>query len=347
VISEQQVNKSGALLLTILPVALSCAGAQTTRAAAAQYWSLAVHGGAGGISDDLPRDKRPRVEITLKRALQAGQDILVTGGTSLDAVQTAIHILEDSGLFDAGRSPVYNHKGYAELDASIMSGRDRKAGAVAGVRHIANPIDLARLVMDESPHVLLVADGAEEFAREQGIKLVPASYFLTDWRARELKRAIDESLAPGRTRDSSFAFPSKGTVGAVALDVHGDLAAGTSTGGLTNKHVGRIGDSPIIGAGTYAQNGVCAVSATGHGEYFIRYHAASTICARIEFRGESVDTAASAVIEQLRSAGGEGGVIAMDARGHVSMPFSSKKMLRGMVSSNGTIEVVTGDQSER
>jgi len=267
----------------------------------------------------------------MRKALEAGSTILRNGGTSLDGVQAAIRVMEDSGLFDAGRSPVYNHAGFAELDASIMNGKDLKAGAVAALQHIANPIDLARLVMDRTPHVLMVASGAETFAKEQGIKLVPSSYFQTDWRHQEL--LLEQQKAP----------KTRGTVGAVALDEHGNLAAGTSTGGLTDKHVGRVGDSPIIGAGTYAKNGVCAVSATGQGEFFIRYHAASSICDRIQFNHETARQAANEVIAEIAQAGGDGGVIVMDAGGNVTMPFSRSTILRATVSSDQAPVVITQD----
>jgi L-asparaginase / beta-aspartyl-peptidase len=245
-------------------------------------------------------------------------------------------------VLNTGRGAVLNHKGFAELDAALMDGANRKAGAVAAVRHVANPIDLARQVMDNSPHVLLVGEGAEQFAQERGIALVPTSYFITERRRKELQRAIDADKKSALQSGSSGT--SKGTVGAIALDTHGNLAAATSTGGLTNKHVGRVGDSPVIGAGTYAENGVCAVSATGVGEFFIRYTAASEVCARVKYNKEAVEAAAAEVILQLKAAGGEGGMIAMDASGKVAMPYSSETMLRGQVSSQKPAEVIVETQ---
>jgi len=295
-----------------------------TASSAAQPWVIAVHGGAGGLPTGLPDSEIAAVRAALNQALLAGGKVLADGGDSLDAVQTAVHLMENSGVLNAGRGAVLNHAGYAELDAALMRGSDRAAGAVAAVRHIANPIDLARLVMDRSPHVLLVGEGAEQFAREQGIALKTADYFITPRREREWRRAIEaEHQSP------AAGAGTRGTVGAVALDSHGTLAAATSTGGLTNKHVGRVGDSPLIGAGTYAENGVCAVSATGHGETFIRYTAAAELCARIKLHGERLATAAGAVIDELHKAGGDGGLIALDAHGEIAMPYSTPSMLRG------------------
>lgn len=301
-------------------------------------WALAIHGGAGGIPSGLPKLEIERIRETMRQALEAGRRILESGGRSVDAVQTAVHVMENSGVLNAGRGPVLNHDGVAELDASIMSGRDRRAGAVAGLRHIANPIDLARLVMEHSSHVFLVGDGAERFAKEQGISLVPSDYFLTPRRIKEWQDAIHTEKVPNGPATTEW--NSKGTVGAVALDQHGDLAAATSTGGLTNKHMGRVGDSPIIGAGTYAENGVCAVSATGHGEFFIRYTAAGEVCARVRYGRQSIQVAASGVISELHQVGGDGGMIAMGVNGDVAMPYSTPTMLRGRVRADGAPEVV-------
>jgi len=241
-------------------------------------------------------------------------------------------------VLNSGCGAVLNHEGFAELDAALMDGAHRKAGAVAALRHVANPIDLARQVMDHSSHVLLVGEGAERFAVEQGITLMPESYFITERRRKELQRAIESGKKPAARSD--LLWGPKGTVGAIALDTHGNLAAATSTGGLTNKHFGRVGDSPIIGAGTYAENGVCAVSATGVGEVFIRYTAAADVCARVKYGKENLEAAAAEVIGELKAAGGEGGMIAMDASGKVATPHSSEAMLRGQVSSKQPARVV-------
>jgi beta-aspartyl-peptidase (threonine type) len=319
------------LFRSVAALALLIAG--TVVCGAAEPWVIAVHGGAGGLPTGLPDSEIAAVRAALNQALAAGGKVLAEGGDSLDAVQAAVHLMEDSGVLNAGRGAVLNHAGFAELDASIMRGSDRAAGAVAAVRHIANPIDLARLVMDRSPHVLLVGEGAEQFAREQGIALKTADYFITPRRQQEWRRAIESERRPG-------ASGAQGTVGAVALDSRGNLAAGTSTGGLTNKHVGRVGDSPLIGAGTYAENGVCAVSATGHGETFIRYTAAAELCARLRLHGEKFAAAAAAVIEELHKAGGDGGIIALDAHGQIATPYSTPSMLRGWWREGSAPEVV-------
>ncbi|MCP3104587.1 isoaspartyl peptidase/L-asparaginase [Myxococcus sp. K15C18031901] len=303
-------------------------------------WGLVIHGGAGVISrENLSPEREAQVRAALEASLRAGHAVLVGGGTSLDAVTAAIRVLEDSPYFNAGKGAVFNHDGINELDAAIMDGTTRAAGAVAGLRHVKNPIELARKVMEKSPHVMMVGEGAEAFAKTQGVELVDPKYFYTEERWQGLQRALEKerqqpsSLRPGHdpvTGDHKF-----GTVGAVALDASGHLAAGTSTGGMTNKRFGRVGDSPIIGAGTYADPG-CAVSATGHGEFFIRYTVARDICARVEYQGKSLAEAADVVINDvLVKAGGEGGVIAMDAQGNVAMPFNSSGMYRGYIGDDG------------
>ena len=311
-------------------------------------WGIVIHGGAGVIRrESLAPEKEAEYRAKLTEALQAGHAVLARGGTSLDAVGAAIRILEDSPLFNAGKGAVFSHDGRNELDASIMDGQTRKAGAVAGLHHVKNPIELARKVMEKSPHVMMVGEGAEAFAKEQGIELVPAGYFRTEERWEQLQKALEKEKASqgqppsslGPDRDSATGEEKFGTVGAVALDQAGNLAAGTSTGGMTNKRYGRVGDSPIIGAGTYA-NARCAVSATGHGEYFIRYAVAHDICARMEYSGLPLQDAASTVVmEVLVKAGGEGGIIAMDAQGHVAMPFNSPGMYRGYMGEDGTPHV--------
>jgi beta-aspartyl-peptidase (threonine type) len=307
-------------------------------------WGLVIHGGAGVISrENLTPQREAEVRAKLTEALEAGHAILARGGTSLDAVSAAIRILEDSPLFNAGKGAVFNHDGQIELDASIMDGRTRGAGAIAGVHQVKNPIELARRVMEKSPHVMMVGDGAEAFARTQGIELVPREYFRTEERWEQLQRALEKEKAAPAQPPSSMTpvnWDGKfGTVGAVALDQAGNLAAGTSTGGMTNKRYGRVGDSPIIGAGTYADPR-CAVSATGHGEYFIRYTVARDICARLEYLDlPLLEAANSVVMDTLVKAGGEGGVIAMDARGNVAMPFNSLGMYRGYMGMDGAPRV--------
>ncbi|HEY7962998.1 MAG TPA: isoaspartyl peptidase/L-asparaginase [Steroidobacteraceae bacterium] len=302
--------------------------------AAAQHpVALVIHGGAGVIE----RAKMtPAAEASyragLGAALDAGYAVLEKGGSSLDAVTAAVRVMEDDPQFNAGRGAVLNHQGDAELDAAIMDGSGPHAGAVAAVHHVKNPIELARLVMEQSPHVLLVGDGAEEFALEHGVVLVPRTYFRTERRERELEEARKAEAAKAK----AAGITASGTVGAVALDRAGNLAAATSTGGLTNKHLGRVGDSPLIGAGTYANNATCAVSGTGDGEYFIRQVLAYDICALVAYRHLTLQQAVHEVIhEKLQRTGGEGGVIALDPAGHVAMDFNSAGMFRGARDSQG------------
>jgi beta-aspartyl-peptidase (threonine type) len=255
----------------------------------------------------------------LEEALDSGETILKQGGTSLDAVTAVIKLMEDSPLFNAGKGAVFSETGENEMDAAVMNGKDLSAGAVAGVRTIKNPILAARKVMEESKHVLLVRDGAEKFAKEHGVEIVDPSYFFTQKRYDALMKA-----------------QKHGTVGAVALDKSGNLAAATSTGGMTNKMTGRVGDTPIIGAGTYANNNTCAVSATGHGEYFMRYVVAHEISALMEYKGMTLEEASNEVIfNKLLPAGGTGGVIAVDKEGNFTMTFNTSGMFRGFTSSGG------------
>ncbi len=276
--------------------------------------SIAIHGGAGVISRaSMSAENERAYRADLERALDAGYAVLEKGGTSLDAVVAAVKILEDSPLFNAGKGAVFSHAGINELDAAIMDGSTQKAGAIAGVRHIRNPIELARMVMERTSHVLLAGEGAEEFALEQGVDLVPGSYFYTERRWKQLEDAQKAEQTASLPKDDIGYF---GTVGAVARDQAGNLAAATSTGGMTNKRWGRIGDSPIIGAGTYADNATCAVSATGSGEYFIRAVVAHEICARVRLSGVSAAQAAHDVIHgKLQEIGGDGGVIVVDKDG--------------------------------
>jgi beta-aspartyl-peptidase (threonine type) len=299
--------------------------------------AIAIHGGAGVISRASMTPENERAyRADLERALDAGYAVLEGGGTSLDAVVAAVRILEDSPCFNAGKGAVFSHAGINELDAAIMDGATQKAGAVAGVKHVRNPIELARMVMERTPHVLLAGEGAEEFALEQGVTLVPGSYFYTERRWKQLEDAQRENRIADATSDTDYF----GTVGAVALDAHGNLAAATSTGGMTNKRWGRIGDSPIIGAGTYADNATCAVSATGSGEYFMRAVVAHEICARVRLSGVSAAEAARDVVHGLlKDIGGDGGVIVVDKDGALSLEFNTEGMFRGARDSRGRREI--------
>ncbi|HYH96281.1 isoaspartyl peptidase/L-asparaginase [Hyalangium sp.] len=335
-----------ALLMTPLGCASQEAATKDDAARAAEAapsgpvkWGIVVHGGLSG-PDKLPPDQDAAYRAKLTEALQAGHALLARGGTSLDAVSVAVRILEDSPLFNAGKGAVFNHTLQNELDASIMDGKTRKAGAVAGLHHVKNPIELARKVMEKSPHVMMVGDGAEAFAKEQGVELVPAEYFRTEEKWQEIQQILEAEKKAGQSGVFPAAGDKKyGTVGAVALDQAGNLAAGTSTGGMVNKRYGRVGDSPIIGAGTYADTR-CGVSSTGHGEYFIRYTVARDVCARLEYQGIPLKKAADAVVmDVLVKAGGVGGVIAMDAQGNVATPYNSPGMFRGYMGGDGVARV--------
>ena len=298
-------------------------------------FGMVIHGGAGTIErSEMTAENEKAHRAGLEQALKAGYAILERGGASLDAVQAAILVLEDDPLFNAGKGAVFTHEGTNELDASIMDGRTLNAGAVAALQHIRNPIILARLVMEKSPHVMLEGEGAEAFGKKMGVKFVDQKYFYTDERWQSLqKEKAKHSPAPTPDKDRH------GTVGAVALDKSGNLAAGTSTGGTTNKQFGRIGDSPIIGAGTYANNRTCAVSCTGDGEYFIRSLAAYDVSAMMEYEGMPVSKAAQAVIDKVGKLGGTGGLIALDKDGNFAMPFNTSGMYRGNVDADGKINV--------
>lgn len=283
--------------------------------------------------EHMPPRREQEFRAGLTAALDAGGKVLGRGGTSLDAVGAAVEVLEDSPLFNAGRGAVLNSAGEVELDAAVMDGANLKAGAVAGVRHVKNPIRLARRVMDFSEYVLLSGAGAEAFARDQGWEMVPQEYFITEHRKAQLARIQCEQAA-GRSHRSPWkherATDRFGTVGAVALDRRGNLAAATSTGGIANKEPGRVGDTPLIGAGTYADNATCAVSATGEGEFFIRAVAAHEIAALMAHKGLTLRAAASRLVRgKLTKLGGEGGVIAVDRAGNIAMPFNSRGMYRG------------------
>jgi L-asparaginase / beta-aspartyl-peptidase len=320
--------------------------------------TLVIHGGAGTITrQNMSPEKEKAYRQVLHQALQAGYAVLKKGGTSLDAVEAAIHVMEDSPLFNAGKGAVFTNEGKNELDAAIMDGKTGKAGAVASVTTIKSPVSAARAVMEQSEHVMMIGAGAEKFAKEKGLQIVDPSYFHTEPRYKQLKKAreadkvkLDHSGGKGTLRHHQsdsiaeliFTEGRKfGTVGAVALDQYGNLAAATSTGGMTNKRYGRVGDAPIIGAGTYANNNTCAVSATGHGEYFIRSVVAYDISALMEYKGLPVKKAAEEVVlKKLVARGGEGGVIALDRNGNWAMPFNSAGMYRGYIKADGKSEVL-------
>jgi len=300
-------------------------------------WGLVIHGGAGTIdADQLSAEQELDYRQTLERSLEAGYAVLERGGSSLDAVEASILVMEDSPLFNAGKGAVFTHDGRNELDASIMDGKTGNAGAVASVLRVKNPVRAARAVLEDSPHVLLAGDGADAFAASRGLEQVEPEYFHTAMRWQQLQDALERD-AVELDHGGTDKF---GTVGAVAVDREGHVAAATSTGGMTNKRWGRVGDSPLIGAGTYADDASCAVSATGHGEFFMREVAAHSVCARMAFGGASLDDAARAVVfDQLATIGGEGGVIAVDGRGAMSAPFNTPGMYRGHRFSDGSMGV--------
>ena len=297
--------------------------------------ALAIHGGAGTIlrsqmTPDLEREYRNGLES----ALNAGWSILSSGGTALDAVERAVASLEDFPLFNAGRGAVFTHEGEQEMDASIMDGGRLKAGAVAAVKNIKNPVKLARLVMERTEHVLLSGEGAIQFGEESGVEMAPDEYFFTEHRWLQLQ----EAMIDGRSQlDHALAKPI-GTVGAVACDKKGNLAAATSTGGMTNKKFGRVGDTPLIGSGTYADD-ICAISCTGHGEYFILGVAAFDVAARMKYKGLDLAAAARETIDHLTKINGEGGLIAVDTSGNITLPFNSEGMYRGFIGTDGQINI--------
>ncbi|GAA6152370.1 isoaspartyl peptidase/L-asparaginase family protein [Pseudoteredinibacter isoporae] len=294
--------------------------------------AIVIHGGAGNIkAANLSPEQESKYQAKLQEARDRAYELLANGGKSIDAVVLAITILEDSPLFNAGKGAVYNFEGEHDLDASIMEGKQQQAGAIAGVQTIKNPIKLARAVMEKSEHVFLSGRGAEAFAQQENLEQVDNSYFNTQRRFQSLQKAKQALLKTSwndmdRNTDIDYKM---GTVGAVALDQHGDIVAGTSTGGRTAKRFGRIGDSPVIGAGTWADNQSCGVSATGHGEFFIRFNVAADICARVKYQGLSIQEAADKVIkEELAGIKGSGGVIVMDRQGNVAYSYNSKGMYR-------------------
>lgn len=306
---------------------------------------LVIHGGAGTIlKKNMTPEKEKAYKEGLQKALDAGQAILKAGGSAMDAVEATVRVLEDNPLFNAGKGAVFTNEGKNELDAAIMDGKTLKAGSVASVTTIRNPITAARRVMEKTEHVMLIGPGAEKFAKLQGLEIVDPSYFHTKERWDGLQRAkkadsvqLSEDTLPKKAmRQPGNRDDKYGTVGAVALDKHGNLAAATSTGGMTNKRYGRVGDAPIIGAGTYADNNTCAISGTGWGEYFIRLVMAKTVSDRMEFGGQSLrDAANEMIMKKLPALGGDGGLIAVDKNGNIAMPFCTDGMYRGYVKSNG------------
>jgi len=311
--------------------------------------ALAIHGGAGTIlKSKMTAELEKEYRDGLRIALDMGWRILTGGGTALDAVEQTVCELENFPLFNAGKGSVFTHDGKNEMDASIMDGATHKAGAVAFVKNVKNPVKLARLVMQETEHILLGGDGANEFAREMQIEIKPDEYFFTDFRYQQLLEArrsnqvqLDHSAgALELIKEESLNPKSQiGTVGAAACDSMGNLAAATSTGGMSNKRFGRIGDTPIVGAGTYADNETCAVSCTGHGEFFMKTLAAYDVAARMKYKNISLIEAANEVVENLRTIGGEGGLIAVDCFGNVALPFNSDGMYRGFVTADSEMTI--------
>ncbi len=334
--------KKTIVILTFIFIVFGLSGQQDS------LYVLVIHGGAGNITPErITKDVKPAYVAKLTESLQAGEEILKNGGTSLDAVEAAVRVLEDSPLFNAGRGAVFTIDGNNELDASIMCGKEINSGAVASITNVKNPISAARKVMEESPHVLLIGKGAERFSYEKGLEIVDPSYFFDQERWDNYRELLKRQRKGG---DTGMNDPSPddmmGTVGAVALDIHGNLAAATSTGGMSGKQFGRVGDSPIIGAGTYANNKSCAVSATGHGEYFIRNVVAYDISARMKYKGTSLDEAANYIInDKLKGLNVNGGLISVDKEGNITMPFNTSGMHRGFVNSEGQLEVkIFGDE---
>ena len=344
-------------MLTRLVLLLALALPMT---ASERPFGLVLHGGAGVIRrENMSPEREAEYRAKLTEALHAGYSILEKNGTALDAVNAVVNILEDSPLFNAGKGAVFNADGICELDASIMDGRTEAAGAIAGVHHIRNPINLARDVMTKSKHVMMVGAGAEKFAQSLGYEMVPNEYFQTDFRRQQLERAKaaekgdrTAALPLDLTSPGVFDLPAAtlreyryGTVGCAALDKSGNLAAGTSTGGMTNKKFGRVGDAPIIGAGTFAKNATCAISATGWGEFFIRTAVAHDISAQMEYKGTPLREAAQATLAKVAKLGGDGGVVGLDARGNITLDFNSEGMYRAAkISGQPEIVAIYGNE---
>ncbi len=297
-----------------------------------ENFGIVIHGGAGVLSN-LSHEQQQKIEKKISQTLLSAYEIIKNGGTSLDAVEFAVSELEDSPLFNAGRGSVYNFDEVQEMDASVMFGKDRSAGAVASVKNIKNPISLARKVLEETEHVLLVGDGAESFAKDIGEQIVDPSYFHSDKNLKRLRKAKD------KITQNTLVHDKIGTVGAVALDKEGNIAAATSTGGMTNKMPGRVGDTPIIGSGTWAQNDVCGVSSTGHGEFFIKFQVAKEVCTRMEYLNQSLKKSSNDVINELMKVGGSGGLIAIDKDANIATPFNTDGMIRGSITNKSNLLV--------
>jgi beta-aspartyl-peptidase (threonine type) len=330
-------------LLLLLALLVPFAGYADDKTA--PHIMLVMHGGAGTITrGSMTPEMEKQYRETLEQALRTGQAVLMKNGTSVDAVEASIRVLEDSPLFNAGKGAVFTHEGKNELDSAIMEGNTKKAGAVAGVTIIRNPISAARAVMEKSPHVMMVGRGAELFATKMGLEIVDPSYFWTERRWKGLQQELikeQQRLASPHAEIKSDDETRHGTVGAVALDAEGNLAAGTSTGGTTNKQYGRVGDSPIIGAGTYADNDSVAVSCTGTGEFFIRWTVAHDIAALYQYKGLTVEQAGNEVIhKKLEAVKGDGGAIILDRKGNFAMPFNSEGMYRGWIGPDGVPHVL-------
>ena len=329
------------LLIPLVVLAAMTVDAHAAEPSPKPKTALVIHGGAGFVpKDSISPGERSAYHAALNRALDAGNAVLQRGGSALDAVTAAVVVMEDAPQFNAGKGAVFNANGAHDLDASIMEGHTRRAGAVAGVTTVRNPIKLARTVMEHSPHVMLAGSGAEAFADTRPeIERVPNTYFDTDKRRQQLEKAQRAEAAKGKREayDGTMEAPTYfGTVGAVALDAQGHIAAATSTGGMTNKLFGRIGDSPVIGAGTWADDR-CGVSGTGWGEFYIRNAVAHDICARVAYRGDSLEVAANEVVNRIvPAAGGDGGAIALDRDGNIAMPFNSGSMFRGWIKPDGS-----------
>ncbi len=327
-------------LMAGMMVLLTVLGCQTpnspTEETAQESYVMVIHGGAGTIlKEQMTPEKEEAYKSALEEALRTGYEIIQQGGTSLDAVEKTIHVLENTPLFNAARGAVFTHEGKNELDASIMDGSTGQAGAIAGVTTIKNPISAARAVMEHSDHVMLIGTGAEAFAKTRGLEFVDPSYFHTEERWNALQRAIQREEAEKKASNPDEKF---GTVGCVALDQQGNIAAGTSTGGMTNKRYNRVGDAPIIGAGTFANQEV-GVSCTGWGEFYIRNVVAYDIAAQMQYQQIPLAQAAQASMDKVAAAGGDGGIIALDKNGNVAMPFNTAGMYRGTVTKDGKIEV--------
>lgn len=297
-----------------------------------ENFGIVVHGGAGVMST-LTQDQQDAIKLKVSETLMSSYKILKNGGSSLDAVEFAVSEFEDSPLFNAGKGSVYTSNETQEMDASIMFGLDRSSGAVASVKIIKNPIRLARKVLEETNHIFLVGDGAESFAKNIGVDVVEPNYFYSEKNLKRLRKVKNKLT-------NNYAIQDKiGTVGAVAIDKDGNISAATSTGGMTNKMPGRVGDSPIIGSGTWAQNGVCGVSSTGHGEFFIKYQVAREVCSRMEYLNQTLENSSKNVIEELKEIGATGGLIAIDKDANISTPFNTAGMIRGSITNKIDLSV--------